>query len=198
MQAKSTLKKYGIKSIESKYVSTRKEALDFAGKDAIVLKLLSEKALHKTKAGLVKLNLKSDEISKAFDYLETKGKQLKPYKIIAQKMANSGIEIIIGARVDKQFGKVLMIGLGGIYVETFKDVALRIVPISDYDALSMVNQLKSKNVITHNGSSTKMITELLIKTSKMFASDKKLTELDLNPIIIREKDYDVVDIRMIQ
>ncbi len=118
----------------------------------IVLKLISDKAIHKSKEGLVKLDLRGKgEITAAFNYLVKKGEKLKPYKILAQKMSGGGIEIIMGGSTDKQFGRMLLVGLGGVYVETFKDVELRLCPISKDDAKEMLADLRSGGVITYNG-----------------------------------------------
>src|SRR5271170_2168733 len=145
-EAKKLLDKYGIKSVDSKYVTSAADASKFSKDSKIVLKLISDKALHKSKAGLVKLNLSGEkEIGSAYNDLVKKGKTLTPYKIIAQKMAHGGVEIIIGGRTDPQFGKLILLGLGGIYVEVFKDFALRVCPITKADAEDMIDQLKSKD-----------------------------------------------------
>ncbi len=196
-EGKKLLDKYGIKSIESSYVSSSKEALSFAGKDHIVLKLISDKALHKSKAGLVKLDLNGEDITVAFKDLELKGKDLKPYKIIAQKMSKGGVEVIVGGRTDPQFGKLILLGLGGIYVEVFRDFALRVCPINRNDAQDMIDQLRSKNVVTFQGKDNEMIIGLLLSVSKLLTDNEKVTELDLNPLIIKEGSYVAVDIRMI-
>ncbi|VVB76997.1 Acetate--CoA ligase [ADP-forming] I [uncultured archaeon] len=198
-QAKKVLDEYGIRSVESAYVGAADEAVAFSDGDRIVLKLISDKAVHKTKEGLVKLDLKGeDEISAAFRYLEDRGRKLRPYKILAQKMAESGVEIIIGGNTDAQFGRMLLIGLGGIYVETFKDVELRLCPITKADAKNMLESLRSGKVITHGGASTKMVANLLFSVSKLLIEHEEISELDLNPVIVREGSYDVVDIRMIK
>ena len=93
-EGKKILDKYGIKSVESRYVSSGSEASKFSKNEPIVLKLISGKALHKSKSGLVKLDLKGEEAIWAYEELSRKGKNLKPYKIIAQKMAKGGIEIM--------------------------------------------------------------------------------------------------------
>lgn len=196
-EGKKLLDKYGIKSIESSYVSSSKEALSFAGKDHIVLKLISDKALHKSKAGLVKLDLNGEDITVAFKDLELKGKDRKPYKIIAQKMSKGGVEVIVGGRTDPQFGKLILLGLGGIYVEVFRDFALRVCPINRNDAQDMIDQLRSKNVVTFQGKDNEMIIGLLLSVSKLLTDNEKVTELDLNPLIIKEGSYVAVDIRMI-
>jgi succinyl-CoA synthetase beta subunit len=199
-KAKEILDKYGIRSIESRYVENADDAVKFSQSKPIVLKLISEKELHKSKAGLVKLELSNEkDIRRAYEELASKGKSLKPYKIIAQKMAEEGgIESIIGGRDDPQFGKLILIGLGGVYVEAFKDFALRVCPINEYDAGEMLEQLVSRNVITYKGESRKMLVKLLMSVSKLLVENPQIKELDLNPVILREKSYDVVDIRVLE
>ena len=196
-EGKKLLDKYGVKSIESRYVSSPKDAAAFAGNGQIVLKLISEKALHKSKAGLVKLDLKGEDIIAAFKDLESKGKDLRPYKVIAQKMSKGGVEIIVGGRTDPQFGKLILLGLGGIYVEVFRDFALRVCPINRNDAQDMIDQLRSKKIVTFQGNDTDMLVTLLLSVSKLLTENENITELDLNPLIVKEGSYVAVDIRMI-
>ncbi len=199
MEAKRLLDKYGIESIESRYVASAKEAVSFAKGSRIVMKVLSDKQLHKSKAGLVKLDLETEkEISSAYNELYKKAQAVKPYKIIAQKMASEGNEIIIGGRTDPQFGKVVLIGLGGIYVEVFKDFALRVAPITRRDADEMLNQLKSQRIVTHEGKHTKLIVSLLLKIAKLMQENDSVSELDLNPVIVTDKGYEIVDIRILK
>ena len=87
--------------------------------------------------------------------------------------------------------------MGGIYVESFKDTSLRICPITRQDAQDMVDQLKSRDVITHGGKSRDMIVGLILKVAKL-VQENDISELDLNPVIIRENGYDVVDIRILK
>lgn len=197
MRAKRLLDRYGIRSVESKYVGSADAAAKFASGDAIVLKVISGKALHKKKSGLVALNLNStDKIGRTYAALDRKARKLRPYKIIAQKMAGSGIEIIIGGSTDPQFGKLVLVGLGGIYVETFKDFALRLCPIGEQDALSMLHQLKSSAIIAPDKKSEAMLTSLLVKVSRLFAKSS-IEQLDLNPVILHDGTYDAVDLRML-
>ncbi len=199
LQAKKLLGRYGIRSIDSRYVGTAEEAVAFADGKGIALKLISDKAVHKTKAGLVKLGLgERGEIVSAFNYLVKKGRGLRPYKILAQRMAGSGVEVIMGGSTDKQFGRMLLVGLGGIYVETFRDVELRLCPINKDDAEGMLLGLKSGSVITYKGVATGMLASLLVKVSKLLVENERISELDLNPVIVREGSYDVVDIRIIE
>ncbi len=196
-EGKKLLDKYGIKSIESKYVTSAADAARFSKGSPIVMKLISNKALHKSKAGLVKLNLKGADVPAAYRALEDKGKKFKPYKIIAQKMSPGGVEIIVGGRIDPQFGKLILLGLGGIYVEVFRDFALRICPITENDAQDMINQLMAKDVVTFKGADTKMLVGILLKVSKLLIENDRIIEIDLNPLIIRKGAYEAVDIRIL-
>jgi len=197
-QAKNLLDKYDIKTIDGKYVKTAGEAAAFSGGKPIVLKLISNKAIHKSKEGLVKLNLDDkNTISAAFSYLTKKGERFRPYKVLAQKMSSGGVEMIIGGNTDKQFGKTVLVGLGGIYVEVFKDVQLRLCPITRADAKEMLSELKAGRVITHDGAATDMLASLLLRVSKLLIENENIEELDLNPVIVRGDSYEVVDIRMI-
>ncbi len=185
--------------MESRYVKTSSDAVSFSDGKPIAMKVLSPKALHKTKAGLVKLDLRGDkEVAAAFGVLKKKAAWLKPYDIVVQKMAHSGVEAIIGGRMDAQFGPVIMLGLGGIYVEAFKDFALRICPITSYDAEQMIEQLRSKDMITYNGKTKRLVVDLLMKVSKFLVANDDVKELDLNPVIMHEHGYDVVDIRILK
>jgi acyl-CoA synthetase (NDP forming) len=199
MIGKKLLDKYKINSVESKYVESAEGAVKFSGGERIVLKLISNKAIHKSREGLVKLSLKEpDEISAAYKDLEKKGKKYAPFKVLAQKMAAGGVEVIIGGNTDKQFGKMLLVGFGGIYVEIFKDVQLRLCPITRNDALDMISGLKSRKVMTFDGEAENQLVDLLLKVSKMLVENEKISELDLNPVILRKDSYDVVDIRIIE
>ena len=199
MEARAMLDRYGLRSVDSKYVVSAAEAVKFASKDRIVLKVLSNKALHKSKSGLVKLDLSTEkEIIRAFNDLVKRAANIKPYKIIAQRMSPAGVEIIIGGKTDPQFGKTILIGLGGIYVEAFRDFALRLVPITRYDTQDMLAQLKSSSIITYSGEHQRMLESLLLSVSRMLEEHAEIAELDLNPVIVTKAGYEIVDIRVLR
>jgi succinyl-CoA synthetase beta subunit len=197
VQAQKLVNSYGIRSVGSRYVTSEDDAVAFASDDAIVLKVISDKQLHKASHGLIALNLDSeDKIRASYRALEKKAQQLLPYKILAQKMVRGGIEMIIGGNTDPQFGKILLVGLGGIYVETFRDFALRLCPVGKKDAQSMLHQLRSCKMLAPDGKSEEMIVSLLEKASKLF-TENGMDELDLNPIILHDGTYDAVDLRLL-
>ncbi|EQD42789.1 Acetyl-CoA synthetase I (ACSI, ADP-forming), subunit beta [mine drainage metagenome] len=198
MGAYKLMKKYGIRTVQSAYVSNAEQAIKFAGGKPIVLKAISGKALHKTKSGLVALNLTGERsISSAYASLVRAAEKYKPYKILAQRMVGSGVEVIIGGREDAQFGKLILFGLGGIYVEVFKDISIRVCPIRKSDAKSMLDDLKSKGMIAKDEKSAAIIEGLLLKTSRMLL-ENDIKELDLNPIILHDGTYDAVDLRVLK
>ena len=200
VEAYKMLGAYEIKAAEAKYVSSAKEAIEFShGGEPLAMKVISEKALHKSKSGLVRLGLsKPADIEGAFEDLSAKAQKIKPYKILVQKMVKGDKEIIVGSKTDEQFGKLILVGLGGIYVETFKDVAIRVCPINEYDANEMLDQLKSGKIIAPDEQSRKMLTNLLLKVSKFILDHKEIEELDLNPVIIYEGGYCAVDLRLMR
>ncbi len=199
IKARDMLGRYGISSVKSGYVDSPEQAVKFSEGKPLALKVLSEKALHKSKSGVVKLGLLDpDDIREAFSELSSKASRLRPYKILAQRMAPPGVEAIIGGRKDPQFGQTILLGMGGIYVEAFRDFSLRICPITRYDSVEMIHQLRSAQVITHNGKSEKMLSGLLLGVSRLLGEHPEITELDLNPVIVREDGYEAVDLRIIE
>lgn len=114
LEAYALVKKYGIRAADVIYVKSAQEAIAFSKGKPIVMKAVSQKAIHKSKSGLVELDLRSPkEVASAFARLSRKGALIKPYKILVQRMVPGGVEIIIGGKVDEQFGKLVLLGLGG-------------------------------------------------------------------------------------
>ena len=198
-EAKRLLDRYGIHSVESRYVSSPEDAVRFASGKPVAMKVISGKALHKSKAGLVRLNVGSEQdVRRSYAELSRRAAGLKPYRIIAQKMAKPGVETIVGSKTDEQFGKFVLMGLGGIYVEAFRDFSLRLCPITRMDAEDMLGELRSRSIITHSGRSEKRVVDMLLKLSDLVSRNEGIREIDLNPVIIRDDGYDVVDIRILK
>lgn len=197
-EARKLLDRYGIRSVDSAYVSSAEDAIRFSDGKRVVLKVISGKALHKSRSGLVVVDPEGDRgIRQAYGELHRKAGKLSPYRILAQRMISGGTEIIIGGKTDAQFGKLILLGLGGVYVETFRDFALRVCPITGRDADSMIDQLRSSKVIAPDDGSRAMLKSLLIRASKMFY-ENRISELDLNPVILHDGTYDAVDLRLMR
>jgi acetyl-CoA synthetase (ADP-forming) len=172
----------------------------------VALKLISPDILHKSDAGCVKLNLHNEkEIKKAYnDILKAAGKinkneELKGFLI--QEMIHSGHEVIIGLATDPTFGKIIMFGLGGIFVEILKDVAIRKIPITQLDAQDMIEEIRGHKILMgargKEVANFPLLKELLLKVSLMSMEVGEIKELDFNPIFINSKKALVADARIL-
>lgn len=190
----------GVRGAKKSYIAkTAEEAANFACEFGFpaVLKISSAQILHKSDVGGVKLNLNSDEEVKiAFEEIMANAKKHCPQAtidgVLVANMLKKGVEIIIGMNNDVQFGPMIMVGLGGVFVEIFHDVALLPAPISEKEALGMLQSLKGYALLDgYRGSEVCDIDELvkLICEVSNFAAKNKDTikELDLNPIFVYEK-----------
>jgi acyl-CoA synthetase (NDP forming) len=160
----------------------------------IVLKINSPDILHKSDVGAVKLSIKDEaETTAAFDEIMTNVKTHAPDAklegMLIQEMAPEGIETIIGVTNDIQFGPMLLVGLGGVFVEVFNDVALYPVPLNKDEAINMIRQLKGFKLLSgYRGGSpcdVEALAEVMVNVSD-YASEHKddLKELDLNPVFV--------------
>jgi len=210
-ESKDLISKYNIPVGEYKIVKNEYEAIEFAKKIGypVVAKLMSTDIVHKTEAGVIKLNLKSsDEVKKAYNEVIANAKKyISDAKIVGvniQKMAENGVvEIIIGGMRDINFGPVLMFGLGGIFVEIFKDVSYRVCPVSKAEAEKMIRNIKSFPLLDgYRGKPKADVNQLIdtiMKCCTLLMENPEIEELDLNPVILFEKDNGlmVVDARII-
>lgn len=167
----------------------------------VVLKIVSPDIPHKTDRGAVLLNLQSEEeVSNAYDKVLQSAKGARVLGVLVQKMARSGIEVIIGGKRDAQFGQLIMFGMGGIFVEVYKDVAWRVCPIDKSEAAKMIREVKGYPVLA--GARGQPINEAalidtLAKVSQILIR-KNPAELDLNPVIVHKDYCEVVDMRMVK
>lgn len=186
-----------VASAEVKVLSELKKAAAKIGYP-VAMKINSTKISHKSDVGGVEINIQSfGEVTKVFN----KMKKLKGFEsVFVQKMVQ-GTEIIIGGKRDIQFGPTILVGLGGIYVEVFKDFQIGICPINKSRAREMLQDLKAfpilKGLRGKKGVNLKKLEETIVKVSKMMVKEKNLQELDLNPLIATPKEILAVDARAV-
>jgi len=172
----------------------------------VVLKLANEQIIHKSEAGLVKLNLTSPAaIEKAFNEITLAAKTELPAGLspvlIAQKQVAKGTEIVFGGKRDTQFGPVVMVGIGGVFVEVLKDVVFRVAPVNAYEAREMLSALHSQAVLDGfrglPAVNRERLAYSLTRFSLLLAEHPEIVEMDLNPLIwsAEENELFVVDIR---
>ncbi|MEK6965232.1 MAG: acetate--CoA ligase family protein, partial [Thermoproteota archaeon] len=206
--AKSILKSYGIKVPGYALVNSADQAAKAAKKLGfpLVMKVVSPQILHKTDVGGVKVGLDNvNDVKKTFNDIykrlsKKKGVQLKG--ILLEKMVPKGTELIVGLQNDPQFGPVIMVGIGGVLTEVFRDVAFRMLPITTSDAKSMLDELKgSKMLKGFRGSEPidiNMLSKALVQIGKLGVDNAShFDSIDFNPIVVYPKSYAVVDAKII-
>lgn len=168
----------------------------------VVLKAISHKISHKTEYGIVRTNLISaEDIKDAWNAIIRRLTfQRIPFEGMIVQKQMTGHELIIGGKRDEQFGQMIIFGLGGIYVEVFKDISVRICPINKQDAHEMINEIKAHPIIAgFRGSkpvNENALVDTLLKTCKLLQKEDPV-EMDLNPLFANDKECAVVDARII-
>lgn len=197
----ATLEKHGFKLLPYVLARDENEAARAASKIGypVAMKIVSKEIEHKTDFGGVKINITNEEILRhAYRQIMDGAKGKTVDGMLVQKMARKGIELIIGGKKDPQFGHMLVLGLGGIYVEIFKDISARICPVETSDINEMISELKAHPIIdgARGGKpiNKKKIVELVLNTCR-FMQKEDLKELDLNPVVCDERGCDIVDAR---
>ena len=114
----------------------------------------------------------------------------------------SGVEVIVGAKRDPQFGPVIMFGIGGVLVDVIRDVSLRIAPLTRRDALEMMHSLKASAILEGVRGSKPVnfnkLADIIVNVSRLMMKERKIKEIDLNPVIVSGRTAIVVDVRVIQ
>lgn len=204
--AKSILSEYGIKVPEYSIVTSDSEALVKSREIGfpLVAKIVSDQILHKTDVQGVKVGLQNEEETKEA-FLDMHGRLSKEYDVkgvLLEKMVPKGIELIVGLQNDPQFGPVIMLGLGGIYTELFRDISFRVLPITKEDALNMINDLKGNKILKgFRGSEPvdlDILCDAIVKIGNLGTDMAKyIDSVDFNPIIVYPQNYYVVDAKIL-
>ncbi len=207
---KSLLAAYGVAVPQSLTVKSASEvdAVFEKLRPPLVVKIMSPDILHKSDAGGVKVGLKSAvEVKTAIDDMASspkiKGARIDGYLI--EEMAPAGQEMVIGAVRDANFGPLLMVGLGGIFVEVLRDVSFRICPITQLDAQEMLDDLKGAAILDgargRKAVSREAIIDVLLKVGGenglLMQHADDFAEVDINPLIVSKSGAVAVDARFI-
>ncbi len=200
---------YGIRFAETLMATTADEATAAAARVGfpVAVKLSSSTIVHKTDVGGVKLDLESEiAVKRAFNDIKSglskAGRQHEMEGVTVQHMINGGIETIVGVTLDPSFGPLIMFGLGGVYAELIKDVAVRLHPLTDSDARELVRSIKMSNLLDgfrgSPPSDTESLEDLLLRLSALVEDIPQIAELDFNPVKVmpRGEGYWIVDARI--
>ena len=205
--AKEILKNYGINVPPYSIVTDAENAVAKAKQIGfpVVAKIVSAEILHKTDVKGVKVGINSEqEIRQTFEDMYGRlSRQFEVTGVLIEKMMPAGVaELIIGLQNDPQFGPIIMLGLGGIYTEIFRDVSFRVLPITKNDAEQLIENLRGKQILKgFRGSepvNIDVITDALVKIGKLGIDMASYYEsIDFNPVIVYHDDYRVVDAKII-
>jgi acyl-CoA synthetase (NDP forming) len=207
-EAKQLLRLHGAAVTGDVLAKTAQAAADAASAmgGKVVLKIASPDILHKSDAKGVQLNLSGrDKVKKAFREIINNAKAYKADAriegVLVSPMVGQGIEVIIGTKIDDQFGPVIMYGLGGVMVEILKDVSFRVLPIPRRSAQRMIAETKSHPILDgvrgDKPYDKKALVNLLLTCSEIIESYPQIQEMDLNPVIIHHEGLSVVDARIL-
>jgi acyl-CoA synthetase (NDP forming)/RimJ/RimL family protein N-acetyltransferase len=200
--ASTLLASYGIQMVATKTATTpdqvRTAAAELGGH--VVLKAEVAGLVHKTDAGAVKLDLRTEaEVADAYAELTTAfGANLQ--RVLVQPMLAEGVETIVGVVHEPVFGPLVVFGLGGVATEVLGDRSARLAPLTDTDAQQMISGIRAAPLLLgHRGSpaaDTAALADLLLRVSRLADDLPEVAELDLNPVIARPDGAHVVDVRI--
>ena len=196
-EALDVLDCYGIPTLTSATAAGLEEALAAAGKIGypVAIKIISAEISHKTDVGGVQLNLHDDgDLQKAFEGMLSQVKKAFPQAkidgVLVQPMVSGGRELILGGRQDPQFGPVVLLGLGGIFVEVIGEAVVRVAPISPREAHEMVESLRGYAVLAGARGATPSdipaLEEALLRLSQLLCDFPEINELDINPLRVSQ------------
>jgi acetyl coenzyme A synthetase (ADP forming)-like protein len=196
---------YRLPLVDQRIVKNADDAGDAAEEfgGEVVLKAIAPGLIHKTDAGAVKLHLrgKSAVTAAAAEMTERlTALGFSPTGFVVQRLADRGVEMLIGVVHDPQFGPVVACGAGGVQVELLRDVSIRLTPLTREDAAEMIHELKTYPILTgFRGASAADIGALqegLLRLSAMVEDLPQIAELDLNPFVVHEKGASILDARI--
>ncbi len=197
----------GIKGVAGIVVQSAREAEGLSLNYPVAVKLLSRDASHKSDVGGVRLNIgNSGELAAAIDEMEkTLGSLAAKPAIdgfLVQEMAKEGVECFVGGRQDPVFGPIVIAGLGGIFLEVFKDTSIRLAPVTKNEATDMLKRLQAYRVLQgargKSEADMDVLCDIICRVSHLLASTPEIAEIDLNPVIVHGagKGLSVVDCRV--
>lgn len=198
LEGSEILKQYGFNTLPMDLATSASHASRIADQIGypVVMKIVSPQILHKTDAKGVKIGLENAEsVQSAFEEIMTSARKYKADAkingVLVQKMAPPGEEVILGMKRDPNFGPLLMFGLGGIYVELFKDVVFRIAPFGRNVARRMIKGIKGypmlKGFRGRPLADIEAIEKMLVTLGHLAENHPEIKEMDINPLLVHSK-----------
>lgn len=204
-EAKIALKAYGVSVVEEVLVGNAEAAVTAAGHVGypVAMKVESPDIPHKTEAGVIRLGLAdADAVSAAYAEITAAATRVTPPAringVLVQPMISAGVEIMVGGRIDAQFGPIVVLGMGGILVELLQDAVVAQAPVSLSQAHEMIGRLKGVALLDGFRGSAPVdrhaVAEALVRISEFLADHSDaISELDVNPLICSGSRITAVD-----
>jgi acetyl coenzyme A synthetase (ADP forming)-like protein len=195
-ESRQVLDAYGLRIPKSEIAATPDEAAVIAAKIGypVVLKIASPDILHKTDIGGVKVGLQNaSDVRDAYELMVYRAQRYIPeariWGCLVQEMAPpGGLEVLVGMNRDPQFGPLITFGLGGIYVETLKDVTFRVAPVAKQEAEDMLNQVRAHALLDGVRGQPPMdkdaIVDTILRISQLVEDFPDIIEMDINPLMV--------------
>ena len=207
-EARQILTAYGLQIPKSEIAATPDEAVDLAHQIGfpVVLKIASPDILHKTDIGGVKVGLESaEDVRDAFELMVYRAQRYLPQAhlwgcLVQQMVPAGGQEVLVGMNRDPQFGPLVTFGLGGIYVETLKDVTFRVAPISVQEAELMLSEIRAHALLDGVRGKPPLdkdaIVDALLRIAQLVQDFPEIVELDINPLMVYPQGQGAIAIDM--
>jgi acetyltransferase len=207
-EARKILTSYGLQIPQSEIAATPDEAVEVAKRIGypIVLKIASPDILHKTDVGGVKVGLSNaEQVRDAYELMVYRAQRYLPQAhlwgcLVQQMVPAGGLEVLVGMNRDPQFGPLITFGLGGIYVETLKDVTFRIAPFSVQSAEKMLSEIRAHAILDGVRGQPPMdkaaIVDTLLRIGQLVQDFPEIVELDINPLMVYPQGQGAIAIDM--
>lgn len=207
-EARGILQAYGLNIPQSEIAETPDQAIDIAGRFGypVVLKIASPDILHKTDVGGVKVGLENaEDVRDAFELMTYRAQRYIPDAriwgcLVQQMVPSGGLEVLVGMNRDPQFGPLVTFGLGGIYVETLKDVTFRIAPFSPLEAEEMLAEIRAHALLDgvrgKPAADKAAIVDTLLRMGQLVQDFPEIAELDINPLMVYSRNQGAIAIDM--
>ena len=202
------VKLFGVDVPDYALVKSAEEAVEVSKEIGfpLVLKIASQDVLHKSDIGGVVINLNNiEEVERNYNKVLDNLKRIVPNAriggVLIQKQLPEAAHLIVGGVYDEQFGPAVMFGLGGVFVELFKDVSFRIAPVTETEAMEMIREIKAYSILSGYRGSKKLdieqVTKTIVNISELITNISTIKEVELNPLFAYEKSVKAVDARVI-
>lgn len=207
-EAREILQAYGLKIPQSEIAENPDQAIDIAGRFGypVVLKIASPDILHKTDVGGVKVGLENaEDVRDAFELMVYRAQRYIPDAriwgcLVQQMVPAGGLEVLVGMNRDPQFGPLVTFGLGGIYVETLKDVTFRIAPFSPLEAEEMLAEIRAHALLDGVRGKPAVdktaIVDTLLRIGQLVQDFPEILEMDINPLMVYSRNQGAIAIDM--